>query len=754
MDRKEFAREQKWLDRVYKEIDEQLAEQEAQVREFYAEMREIRRSLSEEHRISSAGDKRLMDAAQRIVELRHGAVEFGIQHRLLRQLRALERNPYFGRIDFREEGAPSSEAIYVGVRSLLDRATGWPLVYDWRAPISSMFYDYGLGEAQYTGPGGTYRGEITLKRQYGIKHRQLQYMFDNELTIDDEILREALGRNATAKMRTIVNTIQREQNQAIRNDQDARLLVEGAAGSGKTSVALHRVAYMLYKYRESLEPENILVFSPNKIFSDYISQVLPDLGEENVPQLTYREFAESFFDWQWDVETHVAYLEELLSQDEDERQRRLERCSFKSSPAFQRVLDALIQLVTGEAAAFSDIYMGKKLLMSAAEQERLFGESYAYLPVQKRLLKIRQRILHVLRPLKKRRLRAVLNAIQQEAAFEGETWLAKAREAVRRVRRELEPLLTRLNSQYKVDSITWYRRLWQDPGLWERVAGELKAPSGAGESLRTLDEGCIAFEDVVPLMYLKGELEGYPLRRGILHVVVDEVQDYAPLQLRVLTSTFPAARYTLVGDVYQSLHPYVWGSSADQLEELFAGLDLRTVRLNKSYRSTQEIFRFCSALLGGSGAETVLRTGRKPQVYQTAPGKQVELIAGRIKAHLENGYEMIAVITKTAQECHRIYGALRELDLEVEPTLLVKESGEFQKGVLVLPVFLAKGLEFDAVIIADASSQCYGAGHDKRLLYVACSRALHDLDLVCPGELSPFLRSLPADLKCNSKCNG
>src|SRR5690606_14727744 len=166
-----------------------------------------------------------------------------------------------------------------------------------------------------------------------------------------------------------------------------------------------------------------LVFLPNKIFSDYISQVLPDLGEENVPQLTYREFAESFFDWQWDVETHVAYLEELLSQDEDERQRRLERCSFKSSPAFQRVLDALIQLVTGEAAAFSDIYMGKKLLMSAAEQERLFGESYAYLPVQKRLLKIRQRILHVLRPLKKRRLRAVLNAIQQEAAFEGETWL-------------------------------------------------------------------------------------------------------------------------------------------------------------------------------------------------------------------------------------------------------------------------------------------------------------------------------------------
>lgn len=747
LDRREFEQEQAWLDRVYEEIDAQLGEQEAKVREFYEEMRAIRRSLSEEHGVSSASDKRLMDAAQRIAELRQGAAEFGIEHRLLKQLRALERNPYFGRIDFWEEGADRGESIYIGVHTLLNPATGWPMVYDWRAPISSMFYDFGLGDAYYVGPGGMYKGRITLKRQYGIKNRQLVYMFDNDLKIDDEILQEALGRNASVKMRTIVNTIQREQNQAIRNDRDARLLVEGAAGSGKTSVALHRVAYMLYKYRETIQPENILVFSPNKVFGDYISQVLPDLGEESIPQVTFREFAESFFDWQWEVQTQGAYLEALLSQDDRAREQLLASCSFKCSPAFRQVLDGLVELVSSEAASFEDVYFGRKLLMSGQEQARMFAENWSYLPVQKRLLKIRQRLLHMLRPLKKRRIRAALNAVRTEGAFEHETWWTMAREAVRRVRVSLQPVLSLLNSRYKLDSIACYQRLWEDPELWRKVAGELRPPLGAGESVRSLDRGVISFEDVVPLLYLKGELEGYPVRRGILHVVVDEVQDYAPLQLHVLTKTFPQARYTLVGDAAQSLHPYVWGSGAKGLDELFTGLDLATVRLNKSYRSTEEIFRFCSALWGGGAqAETLVRRGKKPVVHQAKPGEEAACVAELVQANLKAGYETVAVIAKTAQECQEIHAALCAQEIGVEPTLLIRETGQFQKGVLVLPVFLAKGLEFDAVVVVDASARSFGAEYDRRLLYVACSRALHNLDLVYTGELSPFVTSLDSQL--------
>lgn len=746
METRDFAQEQAWLDQVYREIDEQLEEQEAKVRQFYGEMREIRRSLSEEHGISSASDKRLMDAAQRITELRQEAVEFGVQHRLLQQLRALERNPYFGRIDFHEEGFSRPEAIYIGVRSLLNRETGWPMVYDWRAPISSMYYDYGLGEAHYEGPGGEFRGTITLKRQYGIKDRRLTYMFDNELTISDELLREALGRNTSAKMRTIVNTIQREQNQAIRNDQDERLLVEGAAGSGKTAVALHRIAYMLYKYRDTLQSENILVFSPNKVFSDYISQVLPDLGEENVPQLTFKEFAESFFDWNWDVETQVAFVDRLLRCGEDEKKALLEDCRFKCSPAFQQILDRLVQLITEQSGRFHDLSFGKRPLISAQEQAKMFHENYAYLPVQKRLAKIRQRILHLLRPMKKRRIKAVLNAVSQEEAFEHETWLTRVREAVRRVWNELKPVMDLLDSRYVLDTITWYKRLWQDRALWERVGANIQPPPKAHESLASLAEGVISFADAIPLLYLKGELEGYPVRRGVLHVVIDEVQDYAPLQLEVLFKTFPQARYTLVGDVKQSLHPYVWGTGGGTLEELFSALKTKTVRLNKSYRSTQEIFHFCGALSGGSDAETVLRSGRKPLIHSVDAGEKLTAVSKAIHANLAAGYETIAVITKTALEAQELFKSLRELGLGCEPALLLKENAQFSKGVLVLPVYLAKGLEFDAVVIADAGADFYRAEYDRRLLYVACSRALHSLDLVYSGQLSPFIQQLPPEL--------
>src|SRR5690554_743784 len=371
-------------------------------------MREIRTSLWEEHGNSTASANQLVDIAQQIAELRHSATAFGIQHRLLKQLQEAEKAPYFGRIDFHEEGLPHREALYIGIRSLIDPETGQPLVYDWRAPVSSMFYDYGLGPAQYEGPGGVYRGDISLKRQYRIRKRKLVYMFDNELTIDDEVLQEALGQHASEKMRTIVNTIQREQNKAIRNDHDDLLLVEGPAGSGKTSVALHRVAYLLYRYRDSMQSQNIVIFSPNRIFNDYISHVLPELGEENVFQTTFQDFAEPFLGWEWDIETQSTCLEKLLDAEGETREERLETMAFKSSPDFQAILDNLVELIVCAKCDFFDVRIGKTLVISAEEQRKLFCDNYSYLPVQKRLAKIEQRIMFLLRPLKKKLIRAEL----------------------------------------------------------------------------------------------------------------------------------------------------------------------------------------------------------------------------------------------------------------------------------------------------------------------------------------------------------
>ena len=272
---RDFQLEQRWLDYVYEKIDEQLEQQTQQAVDYRGQMREIRTSLWEEHGISTASANQLVDIAQQIAELRHSATAFGIQHRLLKQLQEAEKAPYFGRIDFHEEGLPHREALYIGIRSLIDPETGQPLVYDWRAPVSSMFYDYGLGPAQYEGPGGVYRRDISLKRQYRIRKRKLVYMFDNELTIDDEVLQEALGQHASEKC-TIVNTIQREQNKAIRNDRRSAL-VEGPAGSGKTSVALHRVTYLLYRYRDSMQSQNIVIFSPTTSLTTIFPMSCPNL---------------------------------------------------------------------------------------------------------------------------------------------------------------------------------------------------------------------------------------------------------------------------------------------------------------------------------------------------------------------------------------------------------------------------------------------------------------------------------------------
>lgn len=745
---RDFQLEQRWLDYVYEKIDEQLEQQTQQAVDYRGQMREIRTSLWEEHGISTASANQLVDIAQQIAELRHSATAFGIQYRLLKQLQEAEKAPYFGRIDFHEEGLPHREALYIGIRSLIDPETGQPLVYDWRAPVSSMFYDYGLGPAQYEGPGGVYRGDISLKRQYRIRKRKLVYMFDNELTIDDEVLQEALGQHASEKMRTIVNTIQREQNKAIRNDHDDLLLVEGPAGSGKTSVALHRVAYLLYRYRDSMQSQNIVIFSPNRIFNDYISHVLPELGEENVYQTTFQDFAEPFLGWEWDVETQSSCLEALLAKEGKCREELLESMAFKSSPQFQAALDRLVELIIKEKCDFFDVKVDRTLVISGAEQAKLFSENYSYLPVQKRLAKIEQRTMFLLRPLKKKLIRAELKATGQTQGLEGESWSEQVRKAVAKVNAKIEPVLKKLRSQLRIDSIGWYKRLWNDEVLWQQAAGDLARPGSGSRSLDTLDQDLISFEDAVPLCYLKGELEGYPVKRNIRHVVVDEVQDYSPMQLQILLKTFPRARFTFVGDVYQSLNPYVW-QAEQTLEDIFAGMDLNTVRLQKSYRSTQEIFHFCNGLLGERvQAETVLRQGKKPELHRAAENDKFKRLSDLLLARKQEGFATIAVICETVQECRDIFTHLEQNHPQLDAALLVNEKSSFRAGVSIAPVFLAKGLEFDAVLVPWVSAEKYGEEYQRRLLYVACSRALHSLDLfhVETEPLSPFIQALSPEL--------
>ena len=743
--RETYTEEAKWLAEVYHELDSQLAQVQQNLDKYRTEMRNIRTSLHDLD-LQSPSPGRMSDAAQHIAQLEHSGGYFGLQRKLWEQLKASEKAPYFGRIDFHEEGLSEREAMYIGIRSIFDQATGWPIVYDWRAPVSSMFYDYGLGEAEYEGPGGVYRGTIYLKRQYKIEERKLVYMFDNDLKIDDQILQEVLAKQTSQKMRNLVNTIQREQNRAIRNDRDALLLVEGPAGSGKTSVAMHRIAYLLYRQRSSLSAENVLVFSPSKIFSDYISNVLPELGEENVPTLTFKDFAERFLNWEFEVESQFASLERLARMSGPKRQKELEIIAFKSSNEFLHALDRLVKLIEEEAAKFSDIRVMGRRVMTKRQQERLFNDSYRFLPVRRRLAQIFRRFLYLLRPIKKELIKEILEEVRTSPAFEDESWWTIAREAIGRVRRELDPVVTQVRSKLQVDPYTWYQRLWTDHELWQQAAGDLPFPDRGRESLGVWEQGMIAFSDVPGLLYLKGELEGYPRGDKYLHVIVDEVQDYGPLQLAFLTKAFPNARFTFVGDAYQSLSPFFWENAVSRLGEAFGEIEPTVISLTKSYRSTLEIFQFCNAVLASEPqAESVLREGEKPIIARLPEEDVLENIKKHILS-LRVRYPTVAVICPTLAECEELYSELSGVMDDEKITLVDENRVEYPAGILVLPVYLAKGLEFDAVVLPEVNDVVYAEEFQRRLLYVACSRALHALRLLYTGNVSPLLAEVPESL--------
>lgn len=744
MDIHSFEQETKWLAHVFSELDGQLALVQRDLEKYRQEMLHIRTALQEE-RLHSSSPKRMLDAAQQITQLEQSGTHFGLQRRLLEGLQASEQAPYFGRLDFHENGLPAKEKLYIGVRSIIEQKSGWPLVYDWRAPVSSMFYDYGLGEAEYEGPGGVYRGQIFLKRQYRIENRELVYMFDNELKIDDEILQEVLASQTSAKMRNIVNTIQREQNQAIRNDKDALLLVEGPAGSGKTSVALHRIAYLLYRQRSHLRSENVLIFSPSQIFSDYISHVLPELGEENVPTMTFKDYAEPGLDWRWDVESQFRRLERLLAKEGHERQNELHMIAFKSSRNFQVVLDRLIRLIEVEVSKFSDLTVSGRTILSRQEQIELFKQNYNYLPINRRLNQIHRRFLYLLRPIKKELVKKSLKEIQSCPTFEDKSWWSMAREAVRRIQDELKPVVERARTNFRLDYLDWYHRLWQDEELWQRVAGGTPFPENASGSLAVGEQSMLPFEDAPALLYLRGELNGYQRTGAIRHVIVDEVQDYGPLQLAVLMKAFPNAKFTFVGDALQSLSPFFWANGVSRLQEAYAHVGPQTVSLTKSYRSTVEIFQFCNALLGGDHwAQNVLRHGKKPIVAKMESEATLEELKHHILA-LRRDYGTVAIICPTLEQCEVVYSGLHGLFEQGEISFLNDEKMGYQSGIVIVPVFLAKGLEFDAVILPEAGDVVYHEEFQRRLLYVACSRALHELRLLYTGTLSPLLQSVPPE---------
>ncbi|RYL95031.1 helicase [Sporolactobacillus sp. THM7-4] len=691
-------------------------------------------------------------------ERRHGQMT-----RQLKTLYRLQDSPYFGRIDFKEEGESRTESLYIGIGSLMDEHDDDFLIYDWRAPISSMYYDYAPGPAKYDSIDGQISGEMTLKRQFIIKRGKMEGMFDTGLTIGDALLRAVLGGKASTQMKSIVATIQREQNQIIRNESDRYLIVQGAAGSGKTSAALQRVAFLLYRYRKTLRSDNMLLFSPNPLFSSFISTVLPELGEENVLQMTFKDFIEEKIGRDLQLENPFEQTESYLTMQEDEAFRvRREGIRFKASYSYKTLIDRWIEHLKDDGMIFRDLMFRDEMIVSAGEMKNYFYSLPHSRSVLNRIEDVRDWLLRriavfvkferkkdwVLEEgelLDKSDYAKVFQKLQQERQFSDETFDDYDREEqlLRRMvmNRRIKPIRRRVrqldfvNTQ-KVYSEIFYRNhaLGDVPDCW---------PAICRMSRMRFEEGDCPWEDAVPYLYLKEKLQGRKGNQEIRHLIIDEAQDYSPFQLYYLQAAFPKSRMTILGDMNQAVYAQSFAEETMLSENLYDPQDVRKLTLFRSYRSTKEIMDFSRHLVpSGRQIQPFERSGKLPEWIEVSKETRTAVILRKIEEFKASGYETFALIGKTMKECQAIYERLKN---KTEVRLVTQETYQFDKGFIVIPAYLAKGIEFDAAIINDASAENYYRDNERTIFYTACTRAMHELVMLSTGDETPFLKDVPGE---------
>lgn len=680
----------------------------------------------------------------------------------IKTLERLEDSPYFGRIDFLEDGESDSDPIYIGLSSVMDKNEEEFLIYDWRAPISSLYYDYPPGRAKYDTVEGEIEGEITLKRQFIIRNSVIKGMFDTGLTIGDHLLQAVLGDNADTKMKSIVATIQREQNQIIRNEKSKLLIVQGVAGSGKTSAALQRVAYLLYRYRETLSSDNIVLFSPNPLFNSYVATVLPELGEENMKQTTLHVYLESQIGKQFTIESPFEQMEYYLNEADEGYDTRVEAMSYKASLNFKQLIDQFASTLGMEGIAFRNIRFRGRLLLSKEKIESYFYSLDKHLSIPNRMeltakwllgelkkIELKEReedwVLEESELLDKHEFLEVHHQLQEENKFSEDTFddFDREEELLRKkvVAAKFKPLKQKVKLLHFVDSRSTYKQLFTEQGIAENLTNDLPARWGAicEQTSENIANRFLTWEDATAYLYFQKLLVGFNANRTIQHVFIDEAQDYSPFQFAYLKEIFPSSRMTLLGDINQAIYAHALHEEtllSEKVEEKH-----QRITLTRSYRSTQPIVEFTKEFMpNGHLIEPFNRSGELPVLMEVENEDIVnEKVLQAIKEYQADGHQTIAVICKTMNESQQVY---RRLQNKLEIKLMDEETHTFEKGLLVIPAYLAKGIEFDAVIIYNASKESYYKELERNLFYTACTRAMHELLMFSVGEPSPFIEQV------------
>lgn len=668
--KEEYVKEEKILSKVQKLLGDTLTSLGKDVYHDEEDFTEFKKMMWENSGSFDAGEMQQVMAAtsqeaERVLQ----------KQRYFKKLCQIKNKPYFASIVFKDDRGKIWN-IYISLTYLKDDDFN-NILYDWRSPICSLFYDYEVGPCSYIAPGGEYFGELKRKRQYKIENCKLIGVFDNSLNIDDEILQEVLARESSDKMKNVVNTIQQEQNQVIRNLEDHNLIVQGIAGSGKTTVALHRIAFLLYRL-ENLSSNNILIFSPNPIFTEYISDVLPSLGEDNTLQTTFNDYLSYSINEYKEVEPFTDFVARYYTYQVDD----VELVKYKQSDEILDDLDKYLNYYVERAEFIESFYEDEINYVDREQINHLLHYKYDRLPLFERVEEIAEKL--------------------SSDFYDGS---CKKKGTFRKLLKE--------HANFKRDFKEIYKGFFLSPFC--------KVTLTEREIDKFIKKKVLYYEDALLFAYIKGVLAGFPYEQQIKQVVIDEAQDYNKLQYIIISKIFARADFTILGDINQNINPYYHYNSLEELNNIFKN-GSKYLELLKTYRSSPEIIEYTNKILNLNHVNAIRRDNHKPIVFRRHLEDLKEQLLLDIESLKEN-YASVAIITKDDREAEKIFNLIKD---DVSISYINLETKKFKRDLILVPAYLAKGLEFDSVILYNDRKNSYKK-NERNLLYVACTRAQHEL---------------------------
>ncbi|SFH68332.1 RNA polymerase recycling motor HelD [Pisciglobus halotolerans] len=655
-------------------------------------------------------------------------------------LHQMADSPYFGRIDVWDKELEENFSVYLGLSSFAE--SGQHIVYDWRAPIASLYYEGKLGDNSYQTMDGAVAVNVQLKRQFIIKQAVIETMADTTEVIGDEVLLKVLESNSDSHMKSIVSTIQQEQNAIIRDEKSPVLFVQGVAGSGKTSAIMQRMAYVLYTHRHHLSSKDILMYSPNHLFSEYISQVLPSLGEEDIQRLEFYQFLKP-------------YLPEFTIQ----RERKSNAITaFKESLSFYKLFEDYVQSLAEKGLQFFPYRLNEETILSKKDLRNLFKKTNKELPLHGQILELQHKLLQKIKRLKEKEKRS--ESIEKEIETMALDVLQEMEGNGKLLDEENGDTIRAELAQHLVDKhYAKAEKRTQQLGFLNIKLQYLHFLTVVPQLINLAEWGIEVQEWEEHLEQVHHELKQkniqlcdgvayYALKRNMLnddhhtayrYIFIDEVQDYTSAQVALIHDMYPRAKYTLSGDLNQLIYGNT--SVVDNIHQLFPE-QVTDVYLKTSYRSSREITQFANHILkDASGIEAYGRSGARPAIGQYKNQSEIfQALLSDIRQHPKE--EKKAIICKNQEECQQVYQALHT---ETAIEWIQKDKGRLDRDLVLLPVSLAKGLEFDAVYCLDANQDQYHTDEDRNILYTICTRAMHRLTILATNELSSFFSSIPAE---------